>query len=73
MTSLKEVVCPTCDASVAMRISRSGFWQKMVLASVGIYPWKCGACGTVFRCRHRGYHGLAPGQTRGERRRRRAA
>lgn len=73
MIRAKEVVCPTCDATVAMRIGRNGFWQKMVLASVGIYPWKCGACGAVFLFRNRGYHGLPPGQTRSERRSRRAA
>jgi|HubBroStandDraft_2_1064218.scaffolds.fasta_scaffold2801181_1 hypothetical protein len=73
MTTAKEVSCPTCNATVAMRVSRNGFWQKMVLPSLGIYPWKCGACGAVFLFRHRGYRGLPPGHARSDRATRRAA
>ena len=73
MVSAKDVKCPTCSANVALRVSRSGFLQKVLLAPIGVYPWKCGACGTVFLFRHRGYRGLPPGQTRAEARSRRAA
>lgn len=37
-----------------MRISRTGFLQRRVLGALGIYPWKCGACGSVFLCANRG-------------------
>ena len=71
--SAKEVACPTCKAVSVVRIKRSGVWQKLVMASIGIYPWKCGACGVTFLFRHRGYRGLPPGQGRNDRPRRRAA
>ena len=54
MAQISEVFCPTCRANVAMRISRSGFLQLNVLGRMGIYPWKCGACGCTFLSRHRG-------------------
>jgi hypothetical protein len=38
-----------------MRINRNGFWQRSVLGHFGIYPWKCGACGTAFMYRRRGH------------------
>jgi ribosomal protein S27AE len=71
--SAKEVACPRCKAASVVRINRSGVWQKLVMASFGIYPWKCGACGVTFLFRHRGYRGLPPGQGRGDRHSRRAA
>ena len=71
--SAKEVACPTCKAASVVRINRRGVWQKLVMASIGIYPWKCGACGVTFLLRHRGYHGLPPGQSRSDRHSRRAA
>jgi hypothetical protein len=73
MIAAKEVACPICKSTAALRISRKGFWQTMVLASIGIYPWKCGACGGKFLFRNRGYRGLPPSQTHAERRRRHAA
>lgn len=54
MTSATQVVCPTCKAAAAMRVSRSGFLQQKVLSHFGIYPWKCGACGSGFLARRRG-------------------
>jgi len=36
-----------------MRIGRSGFLQVNVLGHLGIYPWKCGACGSTFLLRNR--------------------
>src|ERR1035437_6828348 len=66
MISAKEIACPTCDSTAATRIGRKGFWQRIVLASFGIYPWKCGACGVTFLFRNRGYRGLPPGQVRSE-------
>jgi len=56
MARIKKVVCPNCKASSAMRIQRSGFLQESVLVHLGIYPWKCGACGRMFLFRSRGYH-----------------
>jgi ribosomal protein L37AE/L43A len=53
MARLSDVVCPTCKATAAMRISRSGFLQLNVLGLLGIYPWKCGACGSNFLSRSR--------------------
>ena len=48
-----EVICPSCKGHVAARISRDGFLQQSVLSLVGIYPWKCGACGSIFLYRRR--------------------
>ena len=50
-----EVTCPICKGSVAMRVNRSGFLQQSVLSFLGIYPWKCGACGSTFLFRRRGH------------------
>lgn len=54
MPQVGDVSCPTCGAMVAMRISRTGFLQQNVLVRFGIYPWKCGACGSTFLSRNRG-------------------
>jgi hypothetical protein len=61
MTGMSDVKCPTCSASVSMRINRNGFWQRNVFGHFGIYPWKCGACGVVFLYRRRGNR-PSPGQ-----------
>lgn len=53
MAQVSDVVCPTCKAAVAMRISRVGFLQQKVLGHLGIYPWKCGACGSTFLSQRR--------------------
>jgi hypothetical protein len=37
-----------------MRVNRNGFLQQQVAWRLGYYPWKCGACGTVFLYRKRG-------------------
>jgi hypothetical protein len=37
-----------------MRVQRSGFLQESVLVHFGIYPWKCGSCGSLFLFRSRG-------------------
>ena len=50
-----EVVCPTCSATAAIRVNRSGFLQRKVLASLGYFPWKCGECGCTFLFRKRGH------------------
>jgi DNA-directed RNA polymerase subunit RPC12/RpoP len=49
-----EVVCPVCSSATAMRINRTGFLQRHVLSLFGIYPWKCGSCGSIFLFRRRG-------------------
>jgi hypothetical protein len=49
-----EVICPICKGHFAARVSRDGFLQQSVLSLVGIYPWKCGACGSTFLYRRRG-------------------
>jgi len=54
MDPLCEVVCPTCKSTVAMRVNRSGFLQQRVLGLFGIYPWKCGGCGSTFLYKKRG-------------------
>jgi|GEM_PF-6386052 len=38
-----------------MRVNRNGFLQKSLLVHLGIFPWKCGACGLLFLFRSRGY------------------
>ncbi len=48
MRSKNEVVCPKCKRSVALRTNRASFLQRRVLNLLGIYPWKCGACGSDF-------------------------
>jgi hypothetical protein len=62
MGERSSVTCSTCKATAAMRINRNGFLQRKVLGLVGIYPWKCGACGAVFLYRRRG-HRPRPGST----------
>jgi hypothetical protein len=62
MERISEVVCPTCTAAVAARVSRNGFLQQNVLSHFGVYPWKCGACGSIFLSRNRG--GRHPGAGR---------
>jgi hypothetical protein len=37
-----------------MRVNRNGFLQRRVLGFFGIYPWKCGSCGSGFLYRKRG-------------------
>jgi len=54
MTRSIEVICPKCNSTSAMRINRNGFLQLKVLGLFGIYPWKCGACGSTFLFRRRG-------------------
>jgi hypothetical protein len=54
MEPITPVICLKCGGGVAIRISRSGFWQCNVLSHFGLYPWKCGACGRVFLVRRRG-------------------
>ena len=54
MTWSNEVNCPKCNSASAMRINRNGFLQRKVFGFFGIYPWKCGACGSVFLFRRRG-------------------
>ena len=49
-----EIACPKCKGTAALRINRSGFLQRRVLGLLGIYPWKCGACGAQFLWRRRG-------------------
>jgi len=55
MARSKEVKCPTCSDGAPMRINRKGFLQENVLGHLGIYPWKCGGCGSLFLYRSRGY------------------
>ncbi len=54
MARTNRVICPKCNDSSAMRVQRSGFLQQSVLVHLGIYPWKCGSCGSLFLFRSRG-------------------
>ena len=54
MKSNSDVVCPSCKSAAAMRINRTGFLERRVLNAFGIYPWKCGACGSKFLLHRRG-------------------
>lgn len=60
MIRSNRVICPTCKGNVATRVNRDGFWRRHVLSFLGIYPWKCGACGSTFLYRRRG-HGTGSG------------
>jgi hypothetical protein len=51
----RQVVCPACRSASALRVNRTGFLQHKVFGLFGIYPWKCGACGSTFFCRRRGH------------------
>jgi len=55
MTEKKDVLCPKCNQGSTMRVQRNGFLQTSVLSHFGIYPWKCGACGSLFLFRRRGF------------------
>jgi hypothetical protein len=46
-----------------MRINRNGFLQRSVLPWLGIYPWKCGACGSAFLWRRRGLRHRRPSES----------
>ncbi len=54
MESMDRVICRKCGGATSIRISRNGFLEKEVLSRLGIYPWKCGACGCTFLFRSRG-------------------
>jgi hypothetical protein len=54
MEDLDPVTCRKCGSGVAIRINRNGYLQRNVLGHFGFYPWKCGACGTVFLYHRRG-------------------
>ncbi|HEV2644869.1 MAG TPA: hypothetical protein VGU46_00740 [Acidobacteriaceae bacterium] len=43
-----DATCPKCKRSAALRLNRTGFFERKVLRLLGIYPWKCGACGSSF-------------------------
>jgi len=55
MDQAGEVRCPICNAEGVMRIQRNGFMQQNILWHLGIYPWKCGECGSLFLFRRRGH------------------
>lgn len=46
--------CRVCNHHEFHRARRHGFWQKRVLPLLGIYPWRCAACGKarLLRGRH---------------------
>jgi hypothetical protein len=64
MDPTDPVKCRKCGADVAIRINRNGFLQRNVLGHLGIYPWKCGACGSVFLFRRR-HHSRSSGSISG--------
>ncbi len=55
MDQNNPVACRSCGATAAIRVNRSGFLQRSVFSRLGLYPWKCGACGIVFLFRRRGH------------------
>ncbi len=65
MARKNEVRCPTCSGDSVLRVHRNGFLQRSVLGHLGIYPWKCGACGTSFLFRSRGYRARSSRPLRG--------
>jgi hypothetical protein len=46
--------CPKCGELRAVRIKRKGFFQKLFLPLVGLFPWECGACRFRYFSRTRG-------------------
>jgi hypothetical protein len=61
MNATNEVICPTCKGTVAARVNRRGFLQNHILSLFGVYPWKCGGCGSTFLYKKRGERPRARG------------
>jgi len=49
----KKPHCPRCDGIELRRQGRIGFWQRVVLPKVGVFPWECGLCRNVYMLRQR--------------------
>ncbi len=45
--------CSQCEAIELRRQGRFGFWQREVLARLGLFPWECGLCRRIYMLRQR--------------------
>jgi hypothetical protein len=49
VSSKKPLVCPACRRPARTRpLPPEGFWQEQVLQRIGMYPYRCEACGVRF-------------------------
>ena len=61
MSSINPRVCPACRKPARNRpLPPEGFWQVQVLQRIGMYPYRCEACGAKF------YRKVPVGQGLGE-------
>jgi hypothetical protein len=45
--------CSQCEGIELRRQGRFGFWQRSVLARLGLFPWECGLCRKIYMLRRR--------------------
>ena len=53
-------VCPRCSSRKIRRTKRKGFWERVILDSVGIRPYRCEECDERF-LRYRGQNAATSG------------
>jgi hypothetical protein len=46
--------CPKCGSMGSTRIRRRGLFMRYVAPVLGLFPWECGSCRTIFVSRARG-------------------
>ncbi len=47
-------LCPKCSSARTARTKRKSLLQRFVLHRMGLYPWECSGCRTVFMFKNRG-------------------
>ena len=47
-------LCPKCANTATRRMKRRGLVQLRVYPLLGLYPWECTSCRTLFRDKNRG-------------------
>ena len=45
---MSKPVCTICGRHETRRVSRKGFWQRVVLYKLGYLPWECVFCRETF-------------------------
>lgn len=38
------MTCPDCGATKVHRSRRRGFFEQVILGTIGVYPYRCSAC-----------------------------
>ena len=45
--------CMQCEGIELRRQGRFGFWQRVMLPMLGLYPWECGLCRKIYLLKQR--------------------